>query len=146
MWLITNQGYFSAVQKRGKDHVTVRSRVKRDLERFTRLLDDLTVIHHTPRADYEYRIHLTHSAFALALARLALELDYDNFKDSVRCPKRKRAFSSIWWTLMDLARELKGVVPLGRRQYQQGTLPGCESVGLGGLNGEEQEWHEWEER
>jgi len=32
MWLITNFGFFSVVQKPGDDMLTVRSRVKADLE------------------------------------------------------------------------------------------------------------------
>jgi hypothetical protein len=32
MWLFTNIGFFSAVQKSGTDCLTIRSRVKGDLE------------------------------------------------------------------------------------------------------------------
>ena len=57
----------------------------------------------TPPSDYRFRTVLKKSDWARYLAEAALELDYDNFKDTV--PKRdllrQEAYLRCWEALLD---------------------------------------------
>jgi hypothetical protein len=109
MWLFTPLGFFSAVQKPGTDHVTVRTRVRADLDRFRE--------HHLPSlsptiegagTDYPYRATCSHDAWAEALAAMGRGLDYSNFKSTVaqrQGPERARVYGRVWQQLLDLERQ-----------------------------------------
>jgi hypothetical protein len=87
MWLFTQDGFISAVAHRDKIGVIlVRARDRQSLDS---LIDycgspDLpNEIHHTPRADYPYRLEIDRSQFARWLVDQTYEIDYDNFKSRV---------------------------------------------------------------
>jgi hypothetical protein len=56
MWLLTNFGFFSIVKKAGEDKLTVRSRVKSDLEmlREKYISDPGEILEHVG-SDYRFR-------------------------------------------------------------------------------------------
>ena len=84
MWLLIPEGFYSVVQKNGETDLSVRARVKDDLERLReRYLPELSEIIETPQGDYRYRAWVDRASFADALARIGQELDYDNFKSEV---------------------------------------------------------------
>ena len=96
MWLFTKYGFFSAVcARRGggghdqpvdPDRVMVRARVRGHLDALKDGFPDLLggcEIHESPDADYAFRLFVAKPAWAQALAGLADELDYDNFKGEV---------------------------------------------------------------
>lgn len=108
MWIVTREGFYSAVQKDGDTDLTVRARVKQDL---TNLLPYLSgtvkqyPIITTPDNDYGFRIKCSHEDWACALAQLAREIDYSNFKREIGTidPKRKDVLHHVWSALYELA-------------------------------------------
>ena len=96
MWIFTKYGFFSAVCARqgsgeygqpvDPDRVMVRARVRGHLDalkdRFPELLGGCEV-REFAGADYAFRLFVEKSAWSRALAALAEEVDYDNFKSEV---------------------------------------------------------------
>ena len=108
MWLFTTFGFFSVVQKAGTDGLTVRARVREDLDRLRERLPGLTPTL-ARGGDYPYRATATHREFGEALARLAGEIDYDNFKDEVyqrQGAARAHAYEGVWETLYGLEEQM----------------------------------------
>lgn len=102
MWLLTPDGFYSIVQKRGETDLCVRSRVGADLDRLReRYLPSLTETTETDGSDYRYRAWASHDAVADALAAIARELDYDNFKSEVARTGYERAdtYHHVWKVL-----------------------------------------------
>jgi hypothetical protein len=108
MWLMTNFGFFSIVQKPGDELLTVRARVKGELEALkTRYLPEMGEIAETLKSDYQCRGRVTKEAFGAALQKIALDIDYTNFKNSVSKTqgyKRSRLYGEVWQTLGTLGR------------------------------------------
>ena len=94
MWLTTRIGFFSVVQKPDEMDLTVRARVKADLENLRqRYLPTLGKITESSETDYRYRAKATHADFAEAVKKIAMDIDYPNFKQLVAAEqgsKRKR--------------------------------------------------------
>lgn len=109
MWLFIPDGFYSVVQKRQdrrKDTLTVRTRNRADI--------DALVAKHFPDAkpykvafsDYEWRIRVPKQDWARALARMALEIDYSNFKDEVtrrQGHERHDAYLRVWSALLSIS-------------------------------------------
>jgi len=100
MWIFARNGFASVVKHRDKpDTVLVRCRCKEDAEFFA---DCLNVEWFTDeQADYRYRMEAPQAAVADVLAKLALDIDYDNFKDSLPAEERvaesrHRAYMDTW--------------------------------------------------
>ena len=109
MWLFTTVGFFSAVRKPGDTELTVRARARRDLDalRATYLPELGPTVAHAG-TDYPYRARVPHEAFARALAAVAREIDYDNFKDAVADRQgyaRAHAYAKVWQVLLGLERD-----------------------------------------
>ena len=108
MWLFTTQGFYSVVaHRRDPDKVLVRARAREDLEflreqiRKLRIYSDLS-------ADYRWRAIATRAEWVAALAQLASEIDYDNFKSAVSVRlgyERSRVYEHVWGELLSLQRE-----------------------------------------
>lgn len=107
MWLFTPIGFFSVVQKDDSNVLTVRARVREDLDALRQsYLPSLTTTETTPSADYRYRAVASHAAFSEALAKIGAGIGYANFKDEVaNCQgvKRSQVYGRVWTTLLDLA-------------------------------------------
>src|SRR5919106_1748526 len=83
MWLITAVGFFSIVRKRGETDVTVRARVRSDLEALRKeYLPSLGPISASGGTDYPYRARIASKPLAVAIARMVEDIDYANFKDT----------------------------------------------------------------
>jgi hypothetical protein len=114
MWLITNFGFYSIVQKPGESALTVRSRVEEDLVRL-RLgyLPTLGPIVDDEGTDYGYRARVSHDDLAAAMPAIVRDITYPNFKDAVKkCQGRDRAavYTRVWdalWELQEGSRFLK---------------------------------------
>jgi hypothetical protein len=130
MWLFTKAGFFSAVVAsedrkqiaeltNGFDFggspteplLAIRARVESDLDRLRAYAPKLgpTVLLGEHR-DYPYRAYITKEAWAETLCRLALDVDYNNFKGMV-----VRVFGSaryhlyhLVWDVMDKAEKKLG--------------------------------------
>lgn len=120
MWVLTNFGFFSVVQKPGDKAaglITVRSRVRADLENLRAgYLPDMGIIEEDAGTDYRYRARVPHQSFARAAKKIALDVDYSNFKNSVAAQqghKRAHIYHKVWDTLYNLEEEEKdGAGPL----------------------------------
>ena len=101
MWLFTEVGFFSAVRKQSDlDSIKVRARVGEDLENFVDKYcgGDLEIIE-TPHRDYPYRVFMDKATFANVLLKLALDINYTNFKNHVKHVEgvdRASLYSKVW--------------------------------------------------
>ncbi len=107
MWIFCKQGFVSIVQHRhlpGK--LLVRARARPDLENFVRVLDEISGKEHsiqeTPRADYRFRTVACKRTVARAMARIAVDIDYPNFKDAAHGDRvRDSAYIRVWRAMAD---------------------------------------------
>ncbi len=106
MWIFTTLGFFSAVQKPGTDHLTIRARAKGDLDALrAAYLPDLSPTTSQGGSDYPWRATVSHAAFAAALQKMALDIHYPNFKSAVAKAQgsaRAHAYGAVWGALLDL--------------------------------------------
>jgi 8-oxo-dGTP pyrophosphatase MutT (NUDIX family) len=109
MWMMTTFGFFSIVEKpsdRAAGTLTVRARARADLDHLrAEILPGLgpTVDH--AGTDYPYRAVAPRGEVAVALANLAMKLDYANFKDAVAARQgkpRAQAYGQVWSVLHDI--------------------------------------------
>ena len=82
MWLATQHGFYSIVQKpAGQFHV--RTRCKKDLENLIALAAVEATLHHTIDGDYAWRIVVGQKEVSAIMAALATTIDYPNFKNRI---------------------------------------------------------------
>lgn len=127
MWLITPIGFFSAVQKSGTDHLTVRARVAADLDALRALyLPTLSPTQAGGGTDYPYRATCSHEAWGEALRQMALALDYDNVKSRVSATQgsaRAHIYEKVWHELHGLSS-----LPVGPAKAPSGKSPSFGAV------------------
>ncbi|AVF39989.1 hypothetical protein AL486_09935 [Pandoraea apista] len=103
MWLMTNIGFFSTVQKPGTDFLTVRARVKGDLDKLReQYLPELSPAIGHAGTDYPWRATVPHAQFAQALGKMAQDIHYDNFKNEVakrQGKARAHRYGQVWGAL-----------------------------------------------
>jgi hypothetical protein len=112
MWVFTKYGFYSAVcarDKRGKidrKNVVIRSRRRDHLQRLIDQVPELAspILDHAG-TDYAYRIVVPKSTWQGALDSLAADIDYDNFKGSVKDPDYLSLLHEVWAAGMRLQRE-----------------------------------------
>lgn len=123
MWIITPLGFFSIVQKPGDaaaGTLTVRSRVRSDLDALkATVLPGLGAISESKSTDYRFRATAACSLVEAAMAKLAAQLDYSNFKNQVakvQGSKRAHLYHDVWSVLNrmqgDATYEVKPKTPL----------------------------------
>ena len=109
MWLFTNVGFFSIVQKPGTSDLTIRARVAADLDRLRKeYLPQLSETVTNAGTDYRYRATVSHDAFAACLGALARDIRYSNFKNEVAHRMghdRAAVYGAVWDTLLTLENE-----------------------------------------
>lgn len=105
MWIITTIGFFSVVQKPDDvetNTLTVRARVKYDLQRLSAYVDFVSPITTDKGTDYRYRAKVLRHQFADAMIKLVYDIDYDNFKDAVTQAqgyRRAHVYGDVWAAL-----------------------------------------------
>lgn len=122
MWIFLREGFLSVIAAPEDGVLTVRSRVRADLERL-RPLFALGPIVEGAGTDYKYRASITREAFADGLAACAMEIDYPNFKNEVARAlgaRRERTYHKVWSILFRELRDEPGS-PGGR---SDGEPPG----------------------
>ena len=108
MWAVTTIGFFSIVQKPWDalhGTLTVRARVKEDLENLKAYLPEMGEISESLNSDYRYRAVAPRPAVMEAMAKLAGAIDYDNFKDAVADRQghaRAAIYGEVWRNLYQL--------------------------------------------
>jgi hypothetical protein len=109
MWLFTTIGFFSVVQKTGESELTVRARVRADLDRLReKYLPELTPTESGTGTDYPHRGRVSHEAFARALGQLARDIQYGNFKNKIYAEQggdRAHVYGDVWHALLGLENE-----------------------------------------
>ena len=94
MWVFTNHGFFSIVKiiDASPDAFYVRARRKEHLESY---FNDKAIIQ-SENSDYRYRVILTRQELFTFYAALPIDIDYTNFKDSIKDPALQAFASKIW--------------------------------------------------
>lgn len=107
MWILSQQGFYSVVSKpwnRDQETLTIRSRVRSDLESLSDYLPDMGSIIESTDSDYRFRTVAAQQATANAIAKLVAQIDYDNFKAQIGIESRQRAsiYGNVWANLLKL--------------------------------------------
>lgn len=109
MWLFTNIGFFSVVQKPNTKFLTVRARVGSDLDTLRdHYMPNLSPTTTKGGTDYPYRATIRHKEFAAGLAKMGEAIDYSNFKSEVADKmgmKREGVYSQVWRVMQMLEKE-----------------------------------------
>ena len=108
MWLMTTSGFYSVIEhRRDPERLIVRARAKEDIEALRRWIPDIE-----PRsdatADYLWRAVVTRAEWVVALAQMASEVDYPNFKAAVaqrQGAERACYYTEVWQVLRRIQRE-----------------------------------------
>jgi hypothetical protein len=107
MWLVTTQGFYSVVAHRDDpDKLLVRARTHDDIDALREQIPTLEPFE-DPHADYRHRAVVGRAEWVAALAQLASEVDYDNFKNAVadhQGRERSGLYARIWSILLELQR------------------------------------------
>lgn len=96
MWLYCQFGFYSVVHKPpgNKDELLVRTRSRVDIDTLQKTLKekyqfDGEVID-SPKADYAHRMTVPRETFASFMSGIAMEMNYDNFKNTISRNDYKR--------------------------------------------------------
>ena len=99
MWIQFNNAFLSIVENRdNKSELLVRARVKGDIEK---IFPDADVFE-DENADYKYRAFIAKAKVAAKMMFKMTEINYDNFKNSVKEIERKSTYSNVWMELRKL--------------------------------------------
>lgn len=103
MWTMTRRGFYSVVAHRDDSaRVLVRARCERDIRALRDLLPDAEPTT-TPDADYLWRLECSREQWSGAVAKMATEIDYPNFKAAITDKAHHRAYLNVWYDLLPLA-------------------------------------------
>ena len=103
MWLMTKLGFFSAVEDRDdKGGVIVRARCEQDIVNISYFLQMKDAWWQDDYADYAYRLRCSKAKWAGAVARMADDIDYDNFKNSITDERHHRAYQRVWIDMLQI--------------------------------------------
>ena len=104
MWVVLNKSFLSIVKNRNNnEELLVRSRVNGDIEKVFKdanVFEDLN-------ADYRYRAYIKRSEVAKTISEELLNINYDNFKNSVSKDDKNRlnAYMNVWSSLYKMQTE-----------------------------------------
>lgn len=112
MWVICRSGFYSVVAydpkrwpkeaaevgaKEFGDHVLVRGRVAEDIAILCETVG--TEFREDPTADYRYRTIVPKELWAQFVAQEAEDIDYTNFKNTVKDRNRHNVYMAVWGVL-----------------------------------------------
>lgn len=113
MWLFTKAGFFSVVQSSESEDesvLSVRARIGGDLDRLREMyMPKLGPTVQLPGRDYPYRAYIQKEALAEGMVRLALDIDYGNFKSMVMTAfglAREQLYAKVWGVMYDAERKI----------------------------------------
>lgn len=90
-------GFFSATRSLERpDMMQIRARCKGDLENLKAHCKLTGKILETPMADYRWRIICRPETFTRVATQLAEEIDYSNFKNSIRPDQKNKPLFAVW--------------------------------------------------
>jgi hypothetical protein len=105
MWIMTIDGFYSVVKKPGQENeVTVRSRVKTDLEKLLSKLNSEISIQEGVGTDYPFRVVMSQADWGNYVQKVAMDIEYDNFKNTLDSSDHHRheAYFKCWSALTSL--------------------------------------------
>lgn len=96
MWVCLNNAFFSIVKDNfNKNNLLVRAR---DAESIPNVFGEMTVLV-TPDRDYMYRVSLPRETVAQVIAENIANINYGNFKDSVKDKMLANTYSNVWYEM-----------------------------------------------
>ena len=99
MWIQFNNAFLSIVENRdNKLQLLVRARIKGDIEKIFPEAD----VFEDESADYKYRTFISKAKVAARMMLKMTEINYDNFKNSVKEDDRKSSYNNVWIELRKL--------------------------------------------
>ena len=99
MWIQFNNAFLSIVENRdNKSELLVRARVRGDIEK---IFPDADVFE-DENADYKYRAFISKAKVAAKMMFKMTDINYDNFKNSVKEFERRNTYSKVWMELKKL--------------------------------------------
>jgi hypothetical protein len=97
MWLFTKHGFYSATRSNTvKGFMQIRARCRGDLENLKREFKLTGAIIETPQADYRWRIVCRPTTWEMLALKLAQDVDYSNFKNSVGDDQHDKPLMAVW--------------------------------------------------
>ena len=108
MWILHPEFFLSAVQKpwdQDRGSLTIRGRVRSDLERLRQHMPECRPIVESDDSDYRFRVVANQIDFADTMKSLASEISYENFKNEVYARQgyeRASIYSRVWQDLLKL--------------------------------------------
>lgn len=102
MWIMLNNAFLSIVSKDcGPDELCVRARREGDIER---VFPGNKVTRYT-KSDYLYRAIIKRDEVMAQIARVVMDINYPNFKDTVEDEQLHELYLDVW-LIMTAAQEL----------------------------------------
>lgn len=97
MWLFTKHGFYSATRSAtNKGFIQIRARCRGDLVNLQERFALTGKIIETPEADYRWRILCRPSTWEMLAVKLAADVDYSNFKNSVGDDQHDKPLMAVW--------------------------------------------------
>ena len=120
MWIFSQDGFYSIVQKPNDSRLTIRARCAEDLDRLrAHWLPTLGATIHGGGTDYPVRAMCERREAADALLAMTLAIDYSNFKDRVAKTRSKQHLAAAHhvWDAMHVLEQIK---PVGEESPPKG--------------------------
>lgn len=96
MWIVTSDSFLSVVHKDCQpDELLVRARREGDIE----AVFPKAKVKKTVGSDYLFRACIKRTEVAAVLSKRLQELQYDNFKNSIRDDQLHSACNKVWHTM-----------------------------------------------
>jgi len=117
MWICFNDAFVSVVSDPiVPGQLMVRARRKNHLKR---LLGKKAKVYESPKRDYRFRAYVTREDFAKLVADKVENIDYTNFKDSVKKkdPELEKLYMKFWCEHLDYQESHYGVSYHGWHGY-----------------------------
>jgi len=109
MWICLNDAFLSIVaDENSTDNLLVRARVKGHIEAFLGFAQKRfkLKVAETPDADYRYRCRVPTGLVSNLLAAQVEDIDYPNFKDSVKDRDLRSVYGEFWGVMRLLQKRM----------------------------------------
>lgn len=126
MWIYLPFGFYSIVQKSGEDDLTVRARLKSDLDVLRAKYMPTLGPDVGKATDYEHRARISHADFAQGLKKIAEDLHYSNVKSETMKQsgaERHSVYAKVHHATAELAYVASSPVPTGNDLLDEFALP-----------------------
>jgi len=98
MWIGHNKGWLSIVAHRDKpEYLLVRARKPEHITEIWKNAD----VYENENADYYYRADILRQEVARIIGYTIVDINYDNFKNSVKDWELGTAYSKVWTVMFD---------------------------------------------